>query len=376
MSQKILNERGLTLIELMVSMLIGVTVVAAAFTALTTTQKANRANSQVVETQQNVRVAMDLISGDIKKAGFGSNGIVGNCNAVVGGTTQVAPIVPADQAPGANDTGPDSISMIVPTTGSSPAWTLLNTTTVGFNAVTLQAGAGAAMVASGLTTGANNNNLISIGGLASVRVTSIAGDTLGLASTIAAPAYFLPGTPVYLLQCVTYQVIRAPDTNNVCGGTAPCLVRGVTTAASPRQCNVAAPSPCVPIVDGIEDLQIAYACDGCNNAINGGAPNGIIDDQGTIDNTFNDADWVSNNTWTTNSFFTANKIRLAKVGLVARQTQQDLGIGESMKSAQVSAGTVNVSMNNDHVITIAGTENGFRRRTLVRAIQTRNVGLW
>jgi type IV pilus assembly protein PilW len=375
MNEKTLNEQGLTLIELMVSMLIGVTVIVAAFTALTTTQKANRANSQVVETQQNVRVAMDLISGDIKKAGFGSSGIVGNCNAVVGGTTQVAPIVPADKTVGGNDNGPDSISMIVPTTGSSPAWTLLNATAVGFNAVTLQAGAGAAMVASGLTTGANNNNLISIGGLVSVRVTGIAGDTLGLASTIAAPAYFQPGTPVYLMQCVTYQVIQTPDTNNVCGGTAPCLVRGVTTAASPRQCNVAG-SPCIPMVDGIEDLQIAYACDGCNNAINGGAPNGIIDDQGTIDNTFNDADWVSNNTWTTDSFFTANKIRLAKVGLVARQTQQDLGIGESMKSAQVSAGTVNVSMNNDHVITIAGTENGFRRRTLVRAIQARNVGLW
>lgn len=375
MNEKILNEQGMTLIEVMVSMLIGITVVAAAFTALTTTQKANRANSQVVETQQNVRVAMDLISGDIKKAGFGSSGIVGNCNAVVGGTTQVAPIVPADQTVGANDTGPDSISMIVPSTGSSPAWTLLNPTTVGFNAVTLQPGAGAAMVASGLTT-TNNNDLISIGGLSAVRVLSIAGDTLTLSTTVAAPAVFLANTPVYLLQCVTYQVIQAPDTNNVCGGTAPCLVRGVTTAASPRQCNVVAPSPCIPIVDGIEDLQIAYACDGCNNAINGGAPNSIIDDQGTIDNTFNDADWVSNNTWITNSFFTANKIRLAKVGLVARQTQQDLGIGESMKSAQVSSGTVNVSMNNDHVIAIAGAENGFRRRTLIRTIQTRNVGLW
>ena len=85
---------------------------------------------------------------------------------------------------------------------------------------------------------------------------------------------------------------------------------------------------------------------------------------------------MSNNTWTTNSFFTANKIRLAKVGLVAKQTQQDLGIGESMQSAQVSAGTVNVSMNNDHVMAIAETATGFRRRTLVRTIQTRNIGLW
>ncbi|TKB88523.1 MAG: hypothetical protein E8D41_16140 [Nitrospira sp.] len=376
MNEKILNEQGLTLIELMVSLLIGVTVIVAAFTALTTTQKANKANSQVVETQQNVRVAMDLISGDIKKAGFGSSGIVGNCNVLLGVTAQVAPIVPADKTVGGNDNGPDSISMIVPTTGSSPAWTLVNPTGIGFNQITLQVGAAAAMSAAGLTPGVNNNDLISIGGLAAVRVMSIAGDTLTLGSTIAAPAQFLANTPVYLLQCVTYQVIQTPDTNNVCGGTAPCLVRGVTTAASPRQCNVVAPSPCIPVVDGIEDLQIAYACDGCNNAINGGSPNGIIDDQGTIDNTFNDADWVSNNTWTTNGFFTANKIRLAKVGLVARQTQQDLGIGESMKSAQVSAGTVNVSMNNDHVIAIAGTETGFRRRTLVRTIQTRNIGLW
>ena len=71
MDKKILNEQGMTLIEMMVSLLIGVTVIVAAFTALTTTQKANRANGQVVETQQNVRVAMDLISGDVKKAGFG-----------------------------------------------------------------------------------------------------------------------------------------------------------------------------------------------------------------------------------------------------------------------------------------------------------------
>ncbi|HSL02904.1 MAG TPA: PilW family protein [Nitrospiraceae bacterium] len=375
MNEKIRNEQGMTLIEVIVSMLIGVTVIAAAFTALTTTQKANRANGMVVETQQNIRVAMDLISGDIKNAGFGSSGIVGNCNAVVGGTTQVAPIVPADKTVGGNDNGPDSISMIVPSTGSSPAWTLANDTAIGFNQITLQVGAAAAMSAAGLTPGVNNNDLISIGGLSSVRVLSIAGDTLTLGSTVAAPARFLVNTPVYLMQCVTYQVIQAPDVNNVCGGTAPCLVRGVTTAASPRQCNVAG-SPCIPIVDGIEDLQIAYACDGCNNAINGGAPNGIIDDQGTIDNTFNDADWVSNNTWTADPFFTANKIRLAKVGLVARQTQKDLGIGESMQSAQVSSGTVNVSMNNDHVIAIAGTETGFRRRTLVRAIQTRNVGLW
>ena len=138
--------------------------------------------------------------------------------------------------------------MIVPSTGSSPAWTLVNPTGLGSNQITLQVGAAAAMSASGLTPGVNNNDLISIGGLSAVRVQSIAGDTLTLGSTIAAPAQFLANTPVYLLQCVTYQVIQAPDANNVCGGTAPCLVRGVTAAADPRQCNVQAPIPCIPII--------------------------------------------------------------------------------------------------------------------------------
>ena len=372
----------MTLIELMVSALIGVIVIVAAFMALTTAQKSTTANSMAAETQQNVRVAMDLLAEDIKKAGFGANGIVGNCNVVVGATTQVAPIVPRDQAEGANDTGPDSVSMIVPLTGSSPSWTLLNATAVGFNQVVLQAGAGAAMTAAGLTTGANNNNLISIGGLVSVRVTGVAGDTLTLASTVAAPAQFQPDTPVYVLQCVTYQVIQAPDANNVCGGTAPCLVRGVanaTVAAAGGRlvpnCDVAAPSPCIPVVDGIEDLQVAYVCDGCNAGVNSGAPNGIIDDQGTIDNVFNDADWISNNAWNTDPLL-PNRIRLVKVGLVARQTQQDQGTGETMKSGQMSPGAVNVSMNNDHVMAIAGTETGFRRRTLIRTVETRNVGLF
>lgn len=382
MNLHIQNEQGMTLIELMVAVLIGVIVTVAGFMALTTAQKSTTANSMAVETQQNVRVAMDLLAEDIKKAGFGANGIVGNCSILVGATTQAAPIVPRDQTEGANDTGPDSVSMIVPLTGSSPSWTLANQTGLGFNQVVLQAGAVAAMTAAGLTTGANNNNLISIGGMVSARVTSIAGDTLTLGATVAAPAQFFANTPIYLLQCMTYQVIQVPDANNVCGGTAPCLVRGVANATvataggrTVPNCNVVAPSPCTAVADGIEDLQVAYGCDGCNMAVNSGAPNGIIDDQGTVDNVFNDADWISNIAWNTDPL-TPSKIRLVKVGLVARQTLQDQGTGETIKSGQMSPGSVNVSMNNDHVIAIAGTETGFRRRTLVRTIQTRNVGLF
>ncbi len=48
-----IEQTGFTLIELMIGMAVAVIVVAAAFTVLTTTSKALRANEQVVDTQQN-----------------------------------------------------------------------------------------------------------------------------------------------------------------------------------------------------------------------------------------------------------------------------------------------------------------------------------
>ena len=58
-----IDQAGFTLIELMIGLALGVIVVAAAFTILTTTSKALRANEQVVDAQQNLRMAMELIPG-------------------------------------------------------------------------------------------------------------------------------------------------------------------------------------------------------------------------------------------------------------------------------------------------------------------------
>ena len=99
------KEQGMSLIELMVGMFVALVVVAAAFTVLTTTQKSTQANDQTVETQQNVRIAMDLLSRDIKHAGFGMTGPVGACTTA---------IVPLDHTPAGADTGPDTIRLLVP----------------------------------------------------------------------------------------------------------------------------------------------------------------------------------------------------------------------------------------------------------------------
>ena len=82
-----LRERGFTLIELMISIVISSVIVAGGYTVLTTTHKATISNERAVGTQQNIRVAMELIARDIKQAGYGMptapntpvGGTVGNC---------------------------------------------------------------------------------------------------------------------------------------------------------------------------------------------------------------------------------------------------------------------------------------------------------
>jgi type IV pilus assembly protein PilW len=122
-----------------------------------------------------------------------------------------------------------------------------------------------------------------------------------------------------------------------------------------------------PIAEGIEDLQLAYACDGCT-AINGGIPDGVIDDQSPASNSFDQTDFLSNVPWTT-GLLTPDKIQLVQVALVARQSQNDLGFGES-NSAKVGASSLTVT--SDHSLP---ADSNHRRRILIKTVETRNVGM-
>ena len=115
------EEEGMTLIELMVAGVIGIMVIATAGTVLSVSYKASRTNNQVAQTQQNARIAMDLLAEDLKIAGFGMTGTVGGCTRA---------IMPGDNVvTGAlsliNDKGPDRISLVVPFSSSvAPLWDL------------------------------------------------------------------------------------------------------------------------------------------------------------------------------------------------------------------------------------------------------------
>ena len=345
-------EQGMTLVELMVGIVVALIVVAAAFTILTTSQKSTQANDQTVETQQNVRIAMDLLSRDIKHAGFGMTGPVGACSTA---------IVPLDHTPAGPDTGPDSIRLLVPIGSSiAPAWTLANAVGGGASVpqITLTAGAVANMAteAGGNLTGA----VVTIGGVATATVTAVAGNTISFAP-IPPPVAFPAGMPVYLLQCVTYSI---GTTVAACGGNSPCLLRNG-----------------VSVADGIEDIQFAYACDGCNAAVNGGVADRIIDNQGGAAG-FDQADFVTNNAWNA-APLTPDKIRLVQVTVVARQTTGDQGLGEGRGAMSLSPTALQVSDHNHSAGLFAAGDyaglnppySNYRRRVVTRTVEAKNQRL-
>lgn len=363
MTQACRTERGMTLVELMIALLVGSFVVAGGYAVLAGSERALVANDHIAATQQSARLAMELLAQDIRMAGYGMTAPVGACNTA---------IVPLDNTPGGADTGPDRIRVVVPTTVST-----LNAPVAGpFNALPLTATV--ADIAAAVTEGFAANAPISIGGVQTTQVAGAPAVNLGLTTTIASPVAFAAGTSVFWLRCITYEVIRPPavgpgllprhdDVNNVCGGTAPCLVRGVTNAT----CNVAN-SPCVPIADGIDDIQFAYACDGCTGT---GMPDGLVDDQNGT-NTFDQGDFVTDNAWTL-GFMVPASIRLVQINLMAREFQpseksENTGSRGSM-SAPVTLSDHNPTADAGYYDAV--TYGQFSRRILTRVVQTRNLGL-
>ena len=375
------NERGLTLIEVMMALAISVIVVGGAYQVLYNSQQIQTVNEQAVQTQQNSRLAMELIAMDLKDAGFGTQGLaagIGNCG--------VNAILPADNNTAGNDTGPDSISMLVPVVLST-----LKTAITGAAPtanVVLQTGAVAAAAVDGFgvagTPYVPPSTVVSLGGFQTSTISSTATDTLTLPTAVTLPSTAtLPvGTQVYWLKCVMYKIVH-PSSNvateqPLCGGALPCLVRGtppcLTTQAGPA---------CVAVADGIEDLQVSYACDGCV-----GLADGVIDDQaGGTANQFDTADFVSNSAWNA-GVFVPSTIRLAQVSIVARQVGTSIGAVSASQGAKANF-TLTPLVVHDHnhangvfaagdlgTATALTTYQKQQRRVLTRIVQLRNMGLF
>ena len=84
---KVRLKNGFTLVELMVSMGIGMVILAAVTTTFMSQTRIYNAQEQINEMQQNARGALDIITREVKMAGYRPNG--GGFNGVTYSTTQL-----------------------------------------------------------------------------------------------------------------------------------------------------------------------------------------------------------------------------------------------------------------------------------------------
>lgn len=377
------DERGMTLVEIMIALGISAILVGGAYSMLYSSQQIQTVNEQAVQTQQNGRIAMELIAQDLKDAGFQAQALTppGIGTAGAAGTCGTNAILPRDNNTAGADTGPDSFSVIVPVplstlqtqiTGAAPT-----------ASVVLANGTLAAAEGWGTAPYAVPNPVISIAGFYTGTVSTTSSDTLSLAAAVKLPkeALMPVGMQVYWLKCVMYKIIHASSNATteqpLCGGTLPCLVRGtppcLTTQTGPA---------CVAVVDGIEDLQLSYACDGCV-----GNQDDIIDDQaGGTAGAFDANDFISNNAWTAGNFV-PNTIRMVQISVVARQVGSILGSEgpTGAKAAYTPSPLVVQDHNHANGVFVAGDLNTAAaqgvygqamRRVFTRTVQLKNMGLF
>jgi type IV pilus assembly protein PilW len=363
---RVKDEAGFTMIEVMVGAVLSLIVVAAALALLMVSQKTTIIAGQVAATQQNSRSALELLGRDLKLASYSYVGnapgapTIGACSITTGTMTIPVGLRPNDNNPAGPDVGADSVSLVVPVLNDVAApWELsANVGGTGpgpipFNTVPLSAAAVADMVTQGLAVG----SVVSIAGADARTVSAVNATSLTLSANYEAK--FPIGAPVYILQCVTYAVSTAPA---VCGpGSATCLTRNG-----------------VAFVDGVEDIQFSYGCDGCNAAApNPAQPDGVVDQLsgGGLSATGpSNSDFVTNSAWNVTPM-TPDKIKQVRVTIVARQLQTDQGFGEVNASGVNTSGPVIISDHNPSADAGYNASNysKLRRRVVTKIIQPRNL---
>ena len=98
LGMKLSNIDGFTLVELMVSMGIGMVILAAVTTTFMSQTRIYNAQEQVNEMQQNARGALDIINREVKMAGYNPNGA--SFLGVTYSTTQLMIQADLDSTPG------------------------------------------------------------------------------------------------------------------------------------------------------------------------------------------------------------------------------------------------------------------------------------
>ncbi len=224
------NKNGVTLIELLIALVISALLIAALYRTFIGQQKTYIVQEQVVDTQQNVRVAINKMMRDIRMAGFGGVGDV--LGGGVNGPTEVITSPPSNNS----ITNNNSITIVG---GFKQVSTLAAEAAGAQSQVTLAIAADASQF-----DGAAHH-FISIGGTESNIVSSIAGATLTLSNRLKLTHKVTDqlgnpvSVPIFKIQAITY----------LCGVSdgKPVLQRNENTGGGAQ-----------PLAENIENIQFEY----------------------------------------------------------------------------------------------------------------------
>ncbi len=356
------SNRGFTLIELMVSVGIFAIVSLAAFSVLSTGQKTAVTADQTTAIHTNIRMALDLMARDIRMTGFG--------NPPAGSISAACPqmLSATDNAAGA-DAGPDSIAITTVDQQIGALGVAFDSTQN--NIITL---------ASALPSDIAVNQVVSLDGAPGVTGTITAFNTgtkkltlvvpnTATPLTVTDPKNYAIGTGVVRLYCVVYTVT---------GG------------------NVTPPYQLIrngiPMVDGIESIQLAYGVDTDGD--------GRIDDQaGGTAGVVDCLDFVPNNTacrqgtvtlaagsvstLPTSVSSTPTAVRQVRITVVGRAVAPGaVNFANNCWDDQSFRGFATTLQAEDQLLAaptfpagcaLAGQSAGIRRRALTRIVSLRNA---
>ena len=224
------RNKGLTLIELLVALVISGILVGAIYRTFIGQQKTYTVQERVVDMQQNVRASINRMMTEIRMAGFGNVSMLlpapygSGLGVTIGGTTYNDVVNPNN-----------------PVAGSVTILSGMGSTTItGFPALNQ-------ITVNSLTDSQGNTlfdtgdrQYVSVGGVESYRITNIAGNTLTLSGNLT---YAHPvNTLVFAIRAVSYQV----------DGTLTLLRDEI-----PRPSTQALAQP-QPVADNIDNLQFVY----------------------------------------------------------------------------------------------------------------------
>ncbi len=327
------KEKGFTLVELMIAMFLALAVMAAAYTVFEGSNRASSRQDMDNKMLDNARMAMDVLARAFRTAGFlvnfnsypiGANGLIGG---IPGANTK---LTPSNFTTKADELYICAASLISKTS-------LRNT-----------APAGAVTIVVENSTGIVVGDFIGVGYTFTARVSAVAGNTLTLDTTgtpnaklnMAYPGRFLQDgvtasnmqpTPVRLITRSYYSIDTASDAAH------PTLrVLDQVKEVAPGQ----------PVVEDIENIQIAYGVDRNNDRI------------------------IQASEWTNSPAVSDyDQIRLVRITVVARSPQPDRALVGKAQTIPANGAAI------EDFPARTNVTDGYRRYILTRIIKCRNLDI-